>query len=335
MALSNGTDAVLDDIFSYQQYNRLKNHWPGASAPSDPQNGMVWYDSTNHRWAGRRNGAWLYFPPIIPEGTIIPWIGGYFTDGANGGYTRVLGSANTVAAVNTLWNTYGLYVCDGAALNLSTSTIFNGADRYLPNLTDDRFLMGDTLCGGTGGANTNSHTHAVGTLAAANEEAHTHGIGTYAAANESAHTHAGGTLAAANNGGHGHGLGTLATVADGSHDHTFSGTTATSAASVWVASGPDSEVSVVTHDHTFSGTTGSAGSHTHGLTGSLDTVGDHSHSISGTTAAGSAHTHTLSGSSAAGSAHTHSLSGSTAVPSDTENRPTYLSVFYLMYVLAN
>ena len=96
---------------------------------------------------------------FVPVGTIVPWIGGYFGDGSNGSYTHVLGSSNTVAAINSYLNDYGWYVCNGAALNDSDSPIFGGSGRYLPNLTDDRFIMGDTTCGGTGGDNSMAHTH--------------------------------------------------------------------------------------------------------------------------------------------------------------------------------
>lgn len=30
-----------------------------SSAPSSPSNGDIWYDSTNHRFQGRANGAWV------------------------------------------------------------------------------------------------------------------------------------------------------------------------------------------------------------------------------------------------------------------------------------
>jgi len=93
-----------------------------------------------------------------PAGSIIPWIGGYFTNGSNASFTNVIG--NTVANVNALLNASGWYVCDGAALNDSASPIFNGAGRYLPNLTDERFLQGSTTAGGIGGSNTLiDHTH--------------------------------------------------------------------------------------------------------------------------------------------------------------------------------
>ena len=88
---------------------------------------------------------------VIPVGAVVPYFGGYFTNGANGGFTMVMAAANTIAAVNTFLNPDGFYVCNGAALNLPASPIFNGAGRYLANITDDRFLMGDTLAGGVGG----------------------------------------------------------------------------------------------------------------------------------------------------------------------------------------
>ncbi len=101
---------------------------------------------------------------FCPVGSVVAFIPGSFANGSNGTYTFRLGSANTIAAINTLLNTYGWYVCNGAALNLATSPIFNGASRYLPNLTDDRFLMGDTTAGTIGGANTMAHTHTTGSV---------------------------------------------------------------------------------------------------------------------------------------------------------------------------
>jgi len=74
-----------------------------------------------------------------PVGTILLWTGGYFTDTNNNGYTSVLPAANTKAAVNTLLNPYGWYVCDGAELNIGAG-IFNGVGRHLPKL--DKILLG-------------------------------------------------------------------------------------------------------------------------------------------------------------------------------------------------
>ena len=360
------------------------------------------------------------------EGMIAPFMAGYFTDGSNGSYTRVLGTANTIAAVNTLMNPRGWYVCDGAALNLPASTIFNGAGRYLPNLTDDRFLMGDTTCGGIGGANSSAHTHGFGTIAAANESTHTHsisftsgagsshshGVGTLANAAEATHTHAAGSLANAAEAAHTHAAGSLANAAEAAHTHAVGSLAAAAEASHTHAAGaitigaeashthscdpPSTTTSTETlagaagslantspykfhthtvdiaaftsaagsshthsasgaasgagssHTHAISGTTSAGSSHNHAISGSTAAGSSHNHAISGSTAAGSSHNHAISGSSAgeaahthdvagtsaAGSAHTHSLSGDTGAASATENRPSFLSVFYLMYVLA-
>lgn len=92
-----------------------------------------------------------YKKSTIPVGTIMAWSGGYFSNASNGSFTNVLG--NSVANANSYLNPRGFYVCDGAALNNSNSPIFNGASRFLPNLTDSRFLQGATSVGGIGGQN--------------------------------------------------------------------------------------------------------------------------------------------------------------------------------------
>jgi hypothetical protein len=90
---------------------------------------------------------------LVPVGAIIPWVPGYFADGNNGSYTGVS------ITLSGDWKE-----CDGSVLNDADSPIFNGAGRYLPNLTDDRFLMGDISgnCGDIGGAN-DGHYHGMGT----------------------------------------------------------------------------------------------------------------------------------------------------------------------------
>lgn len=123
------------------------------------------YRSSPNSKEVRENFAYLKnHPSLPPVGSIIAYSPGYFTNGSNAGFTHQMVSANTVAAVNALLNSSGWYVCDGAALNDADSGIFNGAGRYLPNLTDDRFFMGDTVAGGIGGANSNNiaHTHTTG-----------------------------------------------------------------------------------------------------------------------------------------------------------------------------
>ena len=113
----------------------------------------------------------------VPIGSILAWLPGYFTDGSNGGYTAV-----TSIELPGNWKE-----CTGANINDSNSPIFNGAGRYIANLTDDRFLMGDVAgsAGGIGGDNTiSAHTHTV--------PAHYHGMGTGATLNitsSGSHTH--------------------------------------------------------------------------------------------------------------------------------------------------
>lgn len=142
-----------------------------------PAEGLVVYNTTQKRHDFHNGLAWgAVAGSAVPVGGIIAFSGGYFTDAANGGFTSVLG--NSVASVNSALNGSGWYVCDGSALNLPGSPIFNGAGRYLANLSDDRFLMGSTAAGSTGGqnsvtlltANLPSHTH---------DLAHSHGTHTH------------------------------------------------------------------------------------------------------------------------------------------------------------
>ena len=205
---------------------------------------------------------------LCPVGSIVAYVPGYFTNGSNAGFTYRMVSANTVAAVNALLNSSGWYVCDGAALNDADSGIFNGVGRYLPNLTDDRFLMGDTVAGGIGGANSNdiSHVHSTGDF-------------------------------------------TLTTSHIPSHSHT-----------VTVNSGGE-------HTHTIPAFT---------FTGSVSSNRVYSigggDSVTRTTGSGGSHSHTASaGNTGSGNAHNHGSTGS-AGSSSLENRPKYLSCFYIMRV---
>jgi len=49
MSISTGDDGILDDVFSYQIYNKIKNHWRGAAAPAEIQAGMIFSDSDDNR----------------------------------------------------------------------------------------------------------------------------------------------------------------------------------------------------------------------------------------------------------------------------------------------
>ena len=204
---------------------------------------------------------------FVPVGSVLAYVPGYFTSGANAGFTVQMASANTAAGVNALLNSKGFYVCNGAALNDALSEIFNGSGRYLPNLTDDRFLMGDTAAGGIGGANSSdiSHVHSTGdfTLKASHIPSHTH---------------------------------TITVNSAGAHSHTFGVGEANAAYPL--------PLHATDLDTRFEGTTNSAGNHTH--TASASSIGG-------------------------GTAHNHGDTGS-AGSSTFENRPTFLSCFYIMRV---
>jgi hypothetical protein len=136
-----------------------------AQRPVTPSTGMFRYNTDTNQFEGYAT-AWM---PVggVPVGAVIPFIGGYFTNGSNAGYTNVLG--NTVTNVNSLLNSTGWYVCNGATINLANSPIFNGSNRYLPNITDSRFIMGSASSGTIGGSNSTVHTHSLNN--------HTHGMG--------------------------------------------------------------------------------------------------------------------------------------------------------------
>jgi hypothetical protein len=97
---------------------------------------------------------WGFCPSMHPVGTILPWMPGYF-EGENADFVRAsflapkISEPSLVAACNTFLSTggpggsdLGWRVCDGTAPNLATSPIWNAPGKYLPLLTDERFLMG-------------------------------------------------------------------------------------------------------------------------------------------------------------------------------------------------
>gem|GEM_PF-2506313 len=97
---------------------------------------------------------------LIPVGTIISHMPGYFTDGANGGFNAV------AMSLSEIWQ-----LCDGSLYQDEDSPIFNGEGRYLPNISDSRFIMGSSVAnaGVVGGANSV-------TLTTTELPAHTHGF---------------------------------------------------------------------------------------------------------------------------------------------------------------
>lgn len=160
--MADAIDFVLNDILNNIKLNLIKNNYPGTATPSNPGTGTKSWDTANKVFKLYNGAAWvnaIEASDKFPIGSILFWNPGYYTDGINGGYTRVLGDTNDVAGANSYLNASGWYVGSGAAVNVAASTIWNAAGRYLPNISDDRFLMGDTIAGTTGGSSTRAHTH--------------------------------------------------------------------------------------------------------------------------------------------------------------------------------
>jgi len=113
----------------------------------------------------------------IPVGTIVMWFPGYFSAADNGGvYTSAL-IANNLDAADAYLSPRGWRACRGTALSLADSPLLGGDGHYLPNLTDDRFLMGGTTAGGKGGNSVMlDHTHLHALTAASGGSGHDHSM---------------------------------------------------------------------------------------------------------------------------------------------------------------
>lgn len=232
---------------------------------------------------------------VPPIGSIVAYSGGYFGNGSNGSFTSAIG--NSVAAINTYVNPIW-QVCDGSALNDSQSPIYNGAGRYLPNLTDSRFLQGSSSAGAIGGENNT-------TLAVSNLPTHNHTINhTHSSSNISGSLTAfSGTLSLSGNTGED----------TPDHAHIEQGTAAGGASGGMVASGA---LAPPANPTTFY-TAGASVRHHHPISGNYAfSLASGSSSISGT----------ADGQSFSG------FSGDTGSASSFSNRPSYLSVIYIQRV---
>jgi len=243
-------------------------------------------------------------PMIPPVGSITPYLPGYFTSGANANFTEVS---------LTLEDNYK--ICDGSVLNDSDSPIFNGGGRYLPNLTEDRFLMGDSSYGVVGGystitlstSNLPTHNHTYSGTTGNENANHTHGISFNTGTTNISHTHL---------------------MMQHTHDYWFCFSQEESLVL------PAEFSSRLTGGVTYTQTNGDSGSGYNGYarkanTGSMD---DQHY----TSTSDPAHAHLVSGNTGTESvAHAHTYSGtSSSVGSGTafENRPKYLSCKYIMRI---
>jgi len=230
-------------------------------------------------------------PAQPPIGSIVSYSPGYFTNGSNGGFTRVGPATNTVAGVNSYlpgnWR-----VCDGSALNDPDSPIWVGASRFLPNLTDSRFLMGSTAAGTTGGANTVPHTHSVTSNVTVSAQP------TFTVPD------------------HYHGKGTLNITSSGAHTHTYSTTTPQyiTAGTAWTDTG--------TGYDSYTATMNSSGAHTHPSSNFAGSVGSTGGANGDVDFAATRTTNVALANAAVTS----------EAASDSENRPLHLTAFYIIRV---
>lgn len=116
---------------------------------------------------------------VVPVGSVLAMFPGWFTNASNGGFTCGL-STHSVAALNVDLSGTGFYVADGSPCRVVGSKYYHESGRNLPNLTNDRFLMGSTMAGDVGGASYVSldHKHTTGdyTLTPAQIPGHVHKV---------------------------------------------------------------------------------------------------------------------------------------------------------------
>jgi hypothetical protein len=93
-----------------------------------------------------------YKPNVVPIGTIISWSGNYFSAQNNGGVSSCF-ITNNLTTIDSYLLKRGFKICDGTEFYDNNSPIFNANGRFLPKITDDRFLMG---------SNTNSAIPGIG-----------------------------------------------------------------------------------------------------------------------------------------------------------------------------
>ena len=61
MAFADGDPFISGTLLSYQQANRMKDHWCAAAAPTNPQGGMLYSNSADDvlKHYGANTAAWL------------------------------------------------------------------------------------------------------------------------------------------------------------------------------------------------------------------------------------------------------------------------------------
>jgi len=261
---------------------------------------------------------------MLLPGTIIAWLGGYFLDGNNSTYTNVLSTSDTASGANAYLNPLGWWVCDGSQVNVLGSPIFNTSGRFLPNLTDQRFLGGYTFGGDSGGSSSSAHTHqitpnvSVTSQPSFSLDGHYHSFGTLILSTESSthgHNAGGFSVNSGNAGNH-------------AHNYSFtneSGNDGVSSFNVECGNhtGYFYDISSAIHNHSFNFGSNSgdmSNSHTHNINGY---VGNYSTGFYGD--------NTITATTITNLVLSNPTFTS-SVASATENRPQYLDIFYIYRV---
>jgi hypothetical protein len=167
---------------------------------------------------------------VVPVGTIVGWVGGFFSGVNNAGYIRTLGATDDVAGANAYLTPMGWRVCDGGEPSDSISLIWNASGKKVPQLNDRRFLQGSSFIALQSGSASdpvdalNTVGNIQGSLNTIRD--HLHGAGTAAVSNVNiSHNHVvntiAGTLVAGNENSHTHGAAGLGTGGAGNHSHAW------------------------------------------------------------------------------------------------------------------
>jgi hypothetical protein len=239
---------------------------------------------------------------IVPIGTVVAWIPGYFNATGNSGYNRTLGSTDDIAGANAYLSTIGWRVCDGGEPNDTVSPIWNNVGKKVPQLNDRRFLQGSSFISLAAGSSSDpidtlnpvgtvqgsintmpDHKHAligagVDASVTSVNISHSHGVNAVA-----------GTLTNANEGSHTHAATGLTMLGAGTHSHSwppkqpgvYEGNWSTGNASSVAVSGGYGDGSQNTYSDGNAGITAwGSGSYAARASGGMDSNASHTHRIS-------------------------------------------------------
>jgi hypothetical protein len=232
---------------------------------------------------------------VVPLGAIIPV------------YNSLSGAM--VSPGSGVVNTSGYMLCDGAPIPGG-----NSVSGTTPNITDNRFILGATTAGTTGGSNTK-------TIATTNLPAHSHVM-------DHGHGH---TISTIDGGGHSH----VFSLKAADHTHSFSGQTTETVGglnaggdAITEYGGPGAAVRALSYNNQPQAGNVSWQRHVHNYSGTTGGVPGGS-SVSGTVGGGDGtHSHGVSGSVTAFSGSTQNTGSGTAL----DILPNYVTAVYLIRV---